>query len=216
MPKGEIFVVSAPSGAGKTTLLRRVLGQVRGLHFSVSHTTRRPRPGETDGVDYHFIDSSRFDAMIAGDAFLEWAEIYGNRYGTSIGEVEGALARGEDVLLELDNQGAEAVRRKRPEASLVFILPPSAGTLRQRLESRGKLAPEELCTRIEGAGREVAALAIYDYCIVNDSLDEAVEDLLAILRARRLRRERVPDSVLEIVRGFDTAGAANDKERRTR
>jgi len=213
LSKADIIVVSAPSGAGKTTLIRRLLPEAHGLHFSVSHTTRQPRAGERAGIDYHFTGRAEFDAMAASGAFLEWAEIHGNRYGTSLVEVDGALARGEDVLLDVDSQGARIVRRLRPGAILIFILPPGVEVLRERLASRGEGAPDEMRSRLEGAGREVASLDIYDYCVVNDTLESALADMLAILRARRLQRDRMPDSVREIVRGFE---AAVDTPRRQR
>ncbi len=213
MSRGDIIVVSAPSGAGKTTLIRRLLAEVPDLHLSLSHTTRRPRAGETEGVDYHFVDRARFDAMIASGAFLEWAEVHGKRYGTSHEELEGPLTRGEDVLLDLDTQGASEVRRLRPEAVLIFILPPGVEALEERLASRGEGAADDLRSRLEGAGREVSAIGIYDYCVVNDSLERALGDLLAIVRARRLRRERMPDAVNRILRGFSAAGVTPHKQR---
>lgn len=213
MSEADIFVVSAPSGAGKTTLIHRLLPEVDGLHFSVSHTTRRPRAGERAGIDYHFVGRAEFDAMVATGTFLEWAEVHGNRYGTSLAEVDRALARGEDVLLDIDSQGARNVRRLRPGAILIFILPPGIEVLRERLAARGEGAPDEMRSRLEGAGREVASLDIYDYCVVNDTLEGALADMLAILRARRLLRDRMPDPVREIVRGFE---AAADTPRRQR
>jgi len=204
--KGDIFVVSAPSGAGKTTLIRRLLSEVQGLRFSVSHTTRRPRPGEAEGVDYHFVDRTQFDAMIAKGHFLEWADVYSKRYGTSMGEVDPALAKGEDVLLDLDTQGAASVRRLRPEAVLIFILPPGLQVLRERLSGRAQDDPDQMAKRLDAARKEVAAWGRYDYCLVNDSLERALRDLQAIIRARRLRRERASDQISEIVSGFETTG----------
>jgi guanylate kinase len=205
-PRGDIYVVSAPSGAGKTTLIRRLLAEIRGLHFSVSHTTRRPRADEAEGVDYHFVGCPEFERMVKQGAFLETAEVHGNRYGTASEEVDSALARGEDALLDLDTQGAASIRRLRPEAILMFILPPGVQALRDRLTRRGGDDPGQLRSRLEAAGREVAFLPMYDYCVVNDSLDRALRDLQAIIRARRLLRERMPADIREIVRGFDAAG----------
>jgi len=203
--RGDIFVVSAPSGAGKTTLIRRLLSEVQGVHFSVSHTTRRPRPGEAEGVDYHFIDRAQFDRMIAAGQFLEWADVYSRRYGTSVAEVEGPLARGEDVLLDVDTQGAASMRRQRPEAVMIFILPPGIAALKERLAARAQDDPDQMAKRLEAAKKEVAAWSLYDYCLVNDSLERALRDLQAIIRARRLRRERAPDQIREIVGGFEAA-----------
>jgi guanylate kinase len=205
VPRGDIFVVSAPSGAGKTTLIRRLLSEIQGVHFSVSHTTRRPRPAEAEGVDYHFIDRAQFDAMIAAGQFLEWADVYSRRYGTSTAEVDEPLLRGEDVLLDVDTQGAAAIRRQRPEAVMIFILPPGVGALKERLAARAQDDPDQMAKRLEAAKKEVAAWSLYDYCLVNDSLERALRDLQAIIRARRLRRERVPDQIREIVGGFEAA-----------
>lgn len=206
-PRGDIFVVSAPSGAGKTTLIRRLLAEMSDIHFSVSHTTRPPREGEKEGVDYHFVDRDEFESMMRRGAFLETAEVHGNLYGTSAGPVDEALAQGKDALLDIDSQGASSLRKLRPGSILVFILPPGVQALRERLAKRGQERPEDLQRRIEAAGKEVAALPMYDYCVVNDSLDRASGELQSIIRARRLLRERMPGSVKEIVRGFDAAGA---------
>jgi len=175
------------------------------VHFSVSHTTRRPRPGEAEGVDYHFIDRAQFDGMIAAGQFLEWADVYSRRYGTSVAEVEGPLARGEDVLLDVDTQGAASMRLQRPEAVMIFILPPGIAALKERLAARAQDDPDQMAKRLEAAKKEVAAWSLYDYCLVNDSLERALRDLQAIIRARRLRRERAPDQIREIVGGFEAA-----------
>jgi len=205
--KGDIFIVSAPSGAGKTTLIRRLLSEIQGVHFSVSHTTRRPRPGEAEGVDYHFVESTRFDEMIAKGQFLEWAEVYQRRYGTSIDEVDGPREMGEDVLLDVDTQGAASIRRLRPEAVSIFILPPGVQALRDRLASRGQDDPDQMAKRVDAARKEVLAWSAYDYCLVNDSLERALRDLQAIIRARRLRRERASGQIIDIVAGFEAAGS---------
>jgi guanylate kinase len=207
--KGDIIVVSAPSGSGKTTLIRRLLAEIHGMHFSVSHTTRRPRPGEAEGVDYHFVDRTRFEAMIAAGEFLEWAEVHSKRYGTAVAEVDGALGEGEDVLLDVDTQGAASIRKLRPEAVLIFILPPARQALRERIAARGQDDPEQVQKRLEAAGREVAALGMYDYIVVNDSLERALKDLQAIIRARRLRRDRASEQVRSIVRQFEEARPAS-------
>jgi guanylate kinase len=159
-----------------------------------------------DGVDYHFVSREKFDSMVEGGEFLEWAEVHGERYGTSKGEADSALARGEDILLDLDSQGAASIRKLRPEAVLIFILPPGIQALQERLATRGEGDPAELKRRLEAAGKEVAALSVYEFCIVNDSLDRALRDLQAIIRTRRLKRERMPEEVREIINGFDAAG----------
>lgn len=215
MSEGDIFVVSAPSGAGKTTLIRRLTDEIRGLHFTVSHTTRSPRPGEAEGIDYHFVSRDTFEEMMSRGGFLETAEVHGNLYGTSTAEVDDALARGEDVLLDIDSQGARNVRKARSGAILIFILPPSVQALRDRLKHRGSDEPAELQRRLEAAGREVATIDEYDYCITNDSLDRALKDLQTIIRARRLLRRRMPEEAREIVKAFDTTGVAPGNERRS-
>lgn len=158
-------------------------------------------------MDYHFVDRARFDAMIAAGQFLEWADVYQRRYGTSVDEVDGPLARGEDVLLDVDTQGAASIRRLRPESVLIFILPPGVQALKERLASRGQDDPDQMSKRLEAARKEAAAWSLYDYCLVNDSLERALRDLQAIIRARRLRRERAPDQIREIVGGFEAARA---------
>lgn len=209
MPKGDIFVVSAPSGAGKTTLIRRLMAEIHGIHFSVSHTTRKARATETEGVDYHFTDVEKFDAMVASGEFLEWAEVHGRRYGTSVAEVDEPIGRGEDVLLDIDTQGAASIKKLRPEARLIFIVPPSAQALRERLAKRAEDNEADLKRRLEAAGNEVAAIKMYDYCVVNDSLERALKDLQAIIKACRLRQDRMPDSVLEIARAFGDVKTAS-------
>jgi guanylate kinase len=209
VPKGDIFVVSAPSGAGKTTLIRRLMAEIHGIHFSVSHTTRKPRASEAEGVDYHFTDDEKFDAMVASGDLFEWAEVHGHRYGTSAAEVDVPIAHGEDVLLDIDTQGAASIKKLRPDALLIFIVPPSAQALRERLAKRAADNEEDLKRRLEAAGHEVAALKTYDYCIVNDSLERALKDLQAIIKTCRLRHDRMPDSVREIARAFGKAKTAS-------
>jgi guanylate kinase len=206
--KGDIYVVSAPSGTGKTTLIKLLLSEMRGIHFSVSHTTRSPRQGESEGVDYHFVGRERFDAMEAAGDFLEWAVVHDHRYGTAARGVDGAVERGEDVLLDLDTQGAASVRKLRPEAILIFILPPGMQALRDRLADRGADEPRELKKRLEAAGHEAAAVKMYEYCVVNDSLERALRDLQAIIRSRRLRRERQAEQVGRIAQELETARPA--------
>jgi len=202
-------VVSAPSGAGKTTLIRRLLAEIQGLHFSVSHTTRRSRRGEAEGVDYHFVSEARFEEMAGKSEFLESAEVHGHRYGTSAAEVDEPLARGEDVLLDVDTKGAASIKKLRPHAILIFILPPTAQALKDRLAMRAADDEEDLRRRVEAAGNEVSALDLYDYCVVNDSLERALRDLQAIIRSNRLRRDRLPDQVRAIIHGFDGARTAS-------
>lgn len=194
MSKGCLLVVSAPSGAGKTTLLKRILADTAGIGFSISHTTRPPRPGERNGVDYHFVDLEEFlQRRQAGD-FLEWAEVHGNFYGTSREAVEQSLARGEDILLDIDVQGARQLKEQAGlPAVFLFIAPPSAVELERRLRGRGTDAPEVIARRLENARREMAQADRYDYLVINDVLAEAESVLRAIITAERCRRRRRPD-----------------------
>ncbi len=185
---GRLFIVSAPSGAGKTSLVKALLERDATLRVCVSHTTRRRRPTETDGVNYHFVDKAQFDAMVAADAFLEHADVFGNRYGTAVGSVRDQFASGADVILEIDWQGAAQVRASWPEAVSVFILPPSRDTLRERLKGRGEDSPEVIEQRLAAARTEVSHHRDFDYLVVNDSFERAVEQLQAIVSAERCRR----------------------------
>jgi guanylate kinase len=191
--RGLLFIVSAPSGSGKTTLVERVVGQVPNLRMSRSYTSRAPRPGERDGVDYNFVSRERFQAMIAAGAFLEWADVVGNYYGTSAVETEASLARGEDVVLVIDVQGARQVRGRGLETIGVFVLPPSADTLERRLRGRSQDSADQIGRRLEIARREVGEYASYEYVVVNDELPAAVDRLRAIVVAERARvREMRP------------------------
>ncbi|MBI4161780.1 MAG: guanylate kinase [Acidobacteria bacterium] len=200
--RGDLFVVSAPSGAGKTTLLKRLLRRVEGLEFSVSYTTRGARPGERDGVDYHFVGTARFRRMIRQREFLEWARVYGHLYGTGRREVDRILAAGRDVLLDLDTQGAAALRRRAPAAVLIFILPPDAASLGRRLRGRGQDAPPAVRRRLARAADEIRKFPRYDYLVVNDRVEDAVRRLEAVIRARRCERPRVQAEARRILRGF--------------
>ncbi len=186
-PPGTLFIVSAPSGAGKTSLVRALLESVPGVTVSVSYTTRPMRPGESDGVDYHFVDRARFRAMIEADEFLEYAEVFGNYYGTARRTVDQALAEGEDVLLEIDWQGARQVRARSAECVGVFILPPSRTVLEQRLRARGQDDEAVIAQRMSKAVDEMSRYEEYDYLVVNDDFQLALADLQTIVRARRLR-----------------------------
>ena len=199
---GSLLVISAPSGAGKTTLCRRLLAEVPAIEFSVSHTTRAPRPGERDGVDYHFIGQGEFEALRARGEFLEWATVAGHLYGTSAKEVGAALGWGRDVLLDIDTQGAASVRRLETAAVLIFILPPDPEALRARLEGRGSESPEVQEARLGLARGEIDQAHHYDYIIVNDDLDEAYARLRGVVLAVRSRRERQAERLVAIATRF--------------
>lgn len=187
---GDLFVVVAPSGAGKTSLVNAVLAVETGIRLSVSFTTRAPREGEVDGREYHFVARERFEAMIAAGDFLEHANVYGNYYGTSRRWIEQELAGEHDVMLEIDWQGAEQVRRLFPRMVGIFILPPSIGELRRRLTARGKDASEVIERRMASAREEISHVLEFEYIIVNEQFDAAVADLQAVVRAARLSRDR--------------------------
>jgi len=187
--RGIVFVLSAPSGTGKTTLTRRLLRRVPGIRFSVSCTTRAPRPGERNGADYNFVSPGRFAELRKRGEFLEWAEVDGAAYGTSRRRLERHLERGEDVLLDIDTQGAAQVRRRIPGSVLVFLLPPGPATLRRRLRRRGT-DPAVVARRLRLARREITRCGKYDYLVLNDRLERAYRDLEAIIRAERSRTRR--------------------------
>ena len=202
---GQLFVVSAPSGAGKTTVVERLIASMPGLRRSRSYTSRRARPGETDGVDYHFVSRDRFEAMIAGGQFLEWAEYSGNLYGTAVVDTERELGSGADLVLVIDVQGARQVRRHRPASVLVFILPPSAEVLEARLRSRCEDSEEQVRQRLEAARGEVLAAAEYDYVVVNDVVDACVERLRAIVVAERAKHGSMGGDIGAILASFGAA-----------
>ncbi|MFN3545191.1 MAG: guanylate kinase [Thiobacillus sp.] len=188
--QGVLYIVSAPSGAGKTSLVKALLKADPAIRLSISYTTRPPRPGETDGRDYHFVSRPRFEEMLADGEFLEHAEVYGNFYGTSRGSISRDLLAGHDVLLEIDWQGAEQVRRHFPEAESIFILPPSFSALRTRLAGRGQDSEAVIERRLAAAAHDVAHAQAFDYIIVNDYFDHALQDLVAITRSIRLETAR--------------------------
>jgi guanylate kinase len=185
--RGLLFIVSAPSGTGKTTLVERLVKVTPGLRMSRSYTCRKARDGERDGVDYNFITREQFEAMIREGAFLEWADIYGNLYGTAAADTDHTLASGEDLVLVIDVQGARQVRTRGLENIGVFVLPPSAAVLEQRLRGRSKDSADQIARRLEVACREVEDFATYDYVVINDELESCVERLKAIVLAERAR-----------------------------
>jgi guanylate kinase len=209
--RGIPFVVAAASGTGKTTVCRRTieLNRERGgppLEFSVSHTTRRQRSGEVEGVDYHFVSTAEFHRLVDAGAFLEWAVYNDHHYGTSWRSLEEPLGSGTDVLLEIEIQGASQVRERRRDARFLFLLPPSIEALRERLEARGTDAPEQIARRLQRADRELEAAAGFDYAVVNDEFDRCVEQVLEIIggeragEVRELRRRFAPGPALAALR----------------
>jgi len=184
---GNLFIITAPSGAGKTTLVAGLIERDASVQLSVSYTTRAPRPGEEDGRDYYFVSLSTYEAMNDRGEFLEAALVHGNHYGTSRGWLEKQTAAGRDVVLEIDWQGARQVRREFPGAIGIFILPPAFDVLERRLRTRAQDREEVVRRRIEAAREEIRHLGEFDYVIINNELQEAIEDLVAIVRASRLR-----------------------------
>jgi guanylate kinase len=198
MPRGRLYVVSAPSGAGKTSLVKALMEREPRIRYSVSYTTRTPRPNEVAGRDYHFIDVERFDEMAAQGEFLEHARVFDNCYGTGVRAVEEALALGEQLLLEIDWQGARQVRARLPEARSIFILPPSRDSLQQRLKARSTDADAVIERRLKDAAQDITHFREFDYVVINDRFDRALADLRAIVedRGSRLTAQRAEVAAL--------------------
>jgi guanylate kinase len=198
--QGTLYIISAPSGAGKTSLVREVLATVPDISLSVSHTTRPMRPGEQNGVHYHFVDLAEFQTMIAAGAFLEYAQVFDNYYGTSKSGVIAQLQRGQDVILEIDWQGAQQMRQLFPAVVAIFILPPSREVLESRLRARGQDSDAVIARRLREVRTEITHCNEYDYLLVNEDFGQAVVDLQSIIRARKLSRavqEKALHSLLE-------------------
>ena len=192
--KGRIFVISGPSGAGKSTLIKGVRKDLKNLRYSVSHTTRSPRAKEKDGIDYYFVDKQKFQDMINKDAFIEWAQVYDDFYGTSYQSIEDGLNEGFDIILDVDIQGAENIRAKTKECILIFILPPSRETLEKRLRARATDNEDTIEKRIKKVTDELRNCKWYDYMIVNDDLEKAIKELESIILADRCSNKRMlPD-----------------------
>ena len=191
--RGLLIVVSGASGTGKGTVCKKLLSELPNVHYSISATTRQPRQGEVDGREYYFISEDEFKQWVADGKFLEFAEVYGNFYGTPLTKIEERLNRGEDVLLEIDVQGALNVKRKCPDGVYIFLLPPSLDELKRRIEGRGSETPDSLKRRLQAAVDEIQIGREYDYAVVNDTVDEAVAQIEAILVAERCRVARSAD-----------------------
>jgi guanylate kinase len=198
---GHIFIVSAASGTGKTTLVSRLSAHQPDIRISISHTTRAPREGEQNGVHYHFVSRTEFEEMIAGNMFIEHANVYGNYYGTSLKAVESLTQQGFNVILEIDVQGAEQMRRLLPEATSIFILPPSMTELTERLKNRGTDSEDVIAHRLKKSREEIEQSLLFDYVIVNQELIQAEQDLLAIIRSVGLRAQAQSQTITRILTG---------------
>ncbi len=197
-----VFIVSAPSGSGKSTLVNRVMSDVRNLMFSVSYTTRTPRGTELEGHSYRFVSREDFEAMVARGEFLEWAQVFGNYYGTHQGILEEAKAKGKDLVLDIDVQGARQLKSKIPEAVTIFILAPSKQILEHRLRARGEDRDEVIERRLKEAAEEIGNYDAYDYVLINSDLEESVAVLDGIVRAERARRTRIEEKIRPILETF--------------
>jgi guanylate kinase len=197
-----VFIISAPSGSGKSTLVSRLMGNVPELMFSISYTTRKPRGSETAGQNYHFVSRPEFEAMIARGEFLEWAQVFGNYYGTHRSILEEARAEGKDLLLDIDVQGARQLKCQLPEAVTIFILPPSREILEQRLRARGEDREPVIQRRLHDAAQEIGNYKAYDYVLINRDLAESDAVLSGIVRAERARRTRIEDQLRPILETF--------------
>ena len=199
----SVFIISAPSGSGKSTLVHRLLKSVPLLTFSISYTTRPPRPAETDGVDYIFISRPEFEARLAKGEFLEYAEVFGNYYGTNRSTFEKAVHEGKDLVLDIDVQGARQLKVAIPEAISIFVLPPSREVLEQRLRARSQDTEEVIQRRLRGAAEEVRNYKQYDYVLINRELEESAARLTSIVRAERLRKAKMEEEVRPILESFE-------------
>jgi guanylate kinase len=201
--KGNLIIISSPSGGGKGTLIKEVLKIVPNIGYSVSYTTRAMRDGEVDGRDYFFVSKAEFSALIEKDEFLEFAEVHGNLYGTSVNQVYDETSKGNDIILEIDVQGADSIRRKMPDAVGIFILPPSFEVLRRRLTNRATENQDDLALRLRNSLGEVRQFEKFDYVVINDEVKRATADLQNIILAERLTGIRQMDTIQGILDSFD-------------
>jgi len=202
---GNVFVISAPSGTGKSTLAHRLVKAVPDLMFSISYTTRPPRPGEEDGKDYFFVSDSQFDELVRTDGLVEWVQVYEKRYGTGRQWLHSMLDDGVDVLLDIETTGALNLRAALPTAVMIFILPPSAQALEARLRGRGKDSEAQIAIRMKHARHELELIYAYDHLIVNDDLESAYRQFEAVIWSTRCRRDRMLSSAQHILQGFPEA-----------
>ena len=203
--KGRLIIISSPSGGGKGTLIKEILESVPDLGYSVSFTTRAPRFGEEEGRHYHFVSKAEFEEEINTGGFLEYAEVHGNYYGTSLSQAERMTAEGKDVVLEIDVQGADWVRKRVPDVLSIFILPPSFEVLKARLVSRGTEDPADLELRLKNARSEVMEYPKFEYVLINDEIFNAARRLGAIILAERQRRDRQIEAIYDILSSFDVS-----------
>lgn len=196
---GKLFTISAPSGAGKTSLVAALLETVPDLSVSISHTTRPIRPGETDGINYHFVGQQEFQQLIEDGAFLEYAQVFQNFYGTTRQAVEQKLSAGTDIILEIDWQGAAQIRQSIPDATSIFILPPSAATLKERLTSRGQDDPDVIRLRLEEARGEMSHFHEADYLVINDNFQQALSELETIIACQKLTTQRQQGAYRDLI-----------------
>ncbi len=197
-----LFVISGPSGCGKSTLVQHILDTLPDITFSVSHTTRPRRQGEEEGRDYYFVDKPEFDQMIAESRLVEWAVVYGNYYGTSKRELDRITGGNSDVILDIDIQGAKQIREKYKKGHFIFVMPPSFRSLKERLEKRGKDAPDVIQNRLVMAKKEIRAYPQFDFIIINDDLDAARQEVSAIVLSDRCRLQKKQKSIIPILRSF--------------
>jgi guanylate kinase len=197
-----VFIISAPSGSGKSTLVNRLMQEVPNLTFSISYTTRPPRGHEVQDEDYHFTTREDFEARVARGEFLEYACVFGNYYGTHRSELESARARGKDLVLDIDVQGAGQLKKSIPDAVTIFVLAPSREILEHRLRSRGEDSDEVIRRRLADAAKEIGNYRLYDYILINEDIDESAKTLRSIVRAERVRRTRMEDKIKPILKTF--------------
>ena len=198
----NVFIISAPSGSGKSTLVGHLMRRVEHLRFSVSYTTRQPRGSEQDGEEYHFITREEFEKRIAADEFLEWAEVFGNYYGTHVSELQKAETAGDDLLLDIDVKGARQLKKRIPSAVSIFILPPSREELEQRLRARSEDSEPVIERRLKEAAEEIQDYAQYDYVLVNREVENSADRLVSIVESARSRRERMEQQIRSILETF--------------